>query len=256
MRLLLACANKFRVGLVASSVVLASCSLAASLDGLSGGVRSDAGTAPDAPVDGFMGDGAALPPDSADGSAADSSAPIKIVQQLGSTANASVSFAKPTTAGTLLVAMRPDSAPLSGAGWVAVTSSNGADTVFLWSDNPGGLQTFAVPSGGNADVLLLEVSGAPSPFLVGAKSDTGGKAGSVSALTASLTAPAGALVLLYLDTNSSTSASTPSGWAALGTDGNNNFAWWRTADGTAPTGMVTFAPASAAALMVLALTPK
>ncbi|MGC4079561.1 MAG: hypothetical protein QM702_21470 [Rubrivivax sp.] len=102
------------------------------------------------------------------------------------------------------------------------------------------------------------MNGAPSALGVRFKVDTGFKGAETAALSVAAPEPAlpGALLLLYIDTNSSTSASAPAGWTALGTDNNNNFAWWQSATAAKPQPNVTISAASAASLMLVALDAK
>ncbi|MGC4079560.1 MAG: hypothetical protein QM702_21465 [Rubrivivax sp.] len=118
------------------------CSLAVSLDGLSGGPTNDAAVEANGGPDGaaidaaVRDDGPATTADGAPDAPNTGWAALSVVQHAGSTAQPTASFDKPTTAGTLLVAMRPDAAPPSGAGWVPAVSSNGADAIFSGRTTP------------------------------------------------------------------------------------------------------------------------
>lgn len=249
------------------AAAVAACSLAVSLDGFSGGATADDASV--AAVDGAP-DAVARDAITPEGDAATTSQDggadvlskgwktLSVLQRVGTTAQATVSFGVPTTPGTLLLAMRPDSSPPSGGGWTPVVSSNGVDTVFYWPNNPGGLRTFTIPAGGNKDVFLIEMAGAPSSVGARYEVDTGAKAGEVSELAvtgAGPTAP-GALTLLYIDTNISTSATAPLAWTSLGTDNNNNFAWWQTATSSTPKVAVGISATSQASLMLVAFEEK
>ena len=61
--------------------------------------------------------------------------------------------------GNLLACLEDGQSPPSGAGWVLTTSDAHGDTLYLWPDNPGGLDTFTF-LGGSQDVILLELAGA------------------------------------------------------------------------------------------------
>lgn len=179
-------------------------------------------------------------------------AALAIVQVELSTGSTTASFRTPTTAGNLLVAMEPyDRAP-SGSGWVQFESSDGSDSIYIWPDNPGGLTTFTIGNPPYLDVILIEFAGAPHALTLDAKVDTGPKGGDQTSLRV-MAADAnelGELELLYIDTNSATSASADSTWSYVGTDGNNNFGWWRTAHPISPlSATVTFSPASPASLV-------
>jgi hypothetical protein len=128
--------------------------------------------------------------------------------------------------------------------------------MFIWPNNPGGLETFTL-SGGNQDIILVEFSGVPAVVSKDFEDDSMPKGSNVSTLQVTGPVPkqVGELVLAYIDTNSATSANpTVSGWASLGTDNNNNFAWWQTATSSAPVITVDFTPATPASLMMVGLT--
>jgi hypothetical protein len=62
------------------------------------------------------------------------------------------------------------------------------------------------------------------------------------------------LELLYVDSNSATTASAGTSWSYITTDGNNNFGWWRASPhGAGLSASVMLSPSSPASLMAVSL---
>jgi hypothetical protein len=181
---------------------------------------------------------------------------LAVVQTVGSTASSTVSFQSDTTAGNLLVALASTAAGSmpSGAGWKTVATSPAGDVVYIYPNNPGGLKTFTV-DWMYMDIILVEFSGAPPSIALDGEANTGADTtANVSTLsvTGSLPKSSGELELLFLDTLPSTSASAD-GWTPLGTDGDDDFAWWRAASSSAPSATSVFSPPSSSGLMLVTL---
>jgi hypothetical protein len=195
-----------------------------------------------------------------DSSTPDSSSPewgtLTVLQMEGSTGNATTSFANPTAAGNLLVAMEPYNVAPSGSGWTQFESSDGSDSIYVWPNNPGGLMSFTIGGPPYLDVILVEFSGAPLSLTLDSEIDTGNKGSSVTSLDVSggTAKMKNELELLYIDSNMATTASAGTSWSYITTDGDNNFGWWRAAPHSAgPSAKVTFSPSSQASLMAVSL---
>jgi hypothetical protein len=195
-----------------------------------------------------------------DSTTPDSSSPawgtLTILQMHGSTGDTTASFVNPTTAGNLLVAMEPYNVAPSGAGWTQFESSDGSDSIYVWPNNPGGLMSFTIAGPPYLDVILVEFSGAPLSLTLDSEVDTGDKAGSVTSLEVSggTAKMKNELELLYVDSNSATTASAGTSWSYITTDGNNNFGWWRASPhGAGLSASVMLSPSSPASLMAVSL---
>ena len=215
-----ACAFATTAGLL----LLAGCSLATSLAGLAAST-DDAGatvTADGGP--GVSPDGSVAPYDGGAGTMDGSMTrvdwgTVTIVQSKRSTGKPGVDLDQPTKQGTLLVVLCPDPKPPIPSGlapkWQMLKSSYGG-AIVIWPDNPGGITHFTIMDANN-DLFFLEMSGVPADVQL----------------------------------SQGTSASADVGWTSLGTDTNNDYAWYRL-NPTAPFGAtVTFSPLSPAQMMMV-----
>jgi len=156
-----------------------------------------------------------------------------------------------------LVCIETSGTQPSGSGWTQLTAdSDSGDTIYVWPDNPGGLEAFSFPS--PQDAILLEFSGPPPSVRAWSEGDTGYKTmANVASLSVEAPSPprVGTLELLYLDSGGSSSASETSmaGWTYVGTDSNNNFAWWRAGTVAPATGNVSVSPPSQLDLLLAVL---
>ncbi len=241
----------------AGLALLGGCSLATSFAGLSGS----------ADVGGAVGDGGpAAGPDgstsnngdagSADGSMSSAGwGAVTIIQSRRSTGKPGVDLDQPTTKGTMLVVFCPDPKPPTPSGtapkWQMMKASYGG-TIVIWPDHPGGITHFTIMDGNN-DLFFLEMSGVPADVHLSDEVDTGAKASGTTteSLTATSSPGPHSVAFVYIDTTTGSSASADTGWTSLGTDSNNDFAWFRL-DPTAPfSATVTFSPQSPAAMMMV-----
>src|SRR5580698_961184 len=114
--------------------------------------------------------------------------------------------------------MEPGNNVPSGS-WLTLKEDPNGDTMFIWPNNPGGLQDFSRSSSGVSDMILAEISGVPSTVTLDEELDTGtsmgdGGSGSLPA-PGGMASQLGALELVYLDTGGATSASV-AGWTSFG----------------------------------------
>ncbi len=245
----------------AGLVLLAGCSLATSFSGLSGSAADEAGAAGATDGGSSVGPDGSQPSNNDSGTIADSSTTIAdwgsvaIVQAKRTTGKPGVDLDQKTNPHTLLVVMCPDPKPPTPAGvtaqWQLLKASYGG-AVFIWPDNPGGISHFTIMDANN-DLFFLEMSGVPADVRLSNLVDTGPKDGGTTteALTASATAGAHGIALLYIDTTSGSSAAADMGWTSLGTDTNNDYGWYRL-DPIAPfNATVTFSPTTPAQMMMV-----
>jgi hypothetical protein len=165
---------------------------------------------------------------------------LTLIQSAGNTETSVVSFPNPTTAGSLLVAMRPGTSaapipvglsPDASSPWIPVTSASG-DTTFVWPNNPGGITSFDIASDANVDVILVEFQ-APASIAVQWETDTGNKVNALSVSSTGHPPTSGVeLALVYVDCSTDNSISMSAGWSYITTDNNQNYAYWQLTSAT------------------------
>ena len=169
-----------------------------------------------------------------------------VINMSGTTA---FSFPGVTTKGNLLVVMQWQVGAPSGAGWTQLVAypSPSNDEIYIWPNNPGGLQAFT--AGGTYSpwtLFALEFSGAPTSLTLDKSNQVVDNPGPTTTLTVNGQTPTNnkELQLLYVNTDGAYDVAAP-GWNNIGFDNSGDCALWSQGTTSAPSAVATWSTSAA-----------